>query len=79
MKGTEELKVLKVVETIQRSDTQSIRVMVVEVRGQKKIATQKFWRKNPEDAWMPGKGFHTDFEETQLIGAAFEKALEEIE
>lgn len=75
----EEIQVVSTIETIQRSDTQSIRVMVVQVRGEKKVAIQKYWRKSSEEPWLPGKGFHIDFEETQLVGSALEKALEEIE
>lgn len=59
---------------IEKTATQSIRVLVIEKAGKKAISVQKWWKKEKSSPWREGKGFHLDFEDSQLIREALEKA-----
>ncbi|UXR28896.1 hypothetical protein [Bacillus paranthracis] len=56
------------------SGTQSVRVLLIERDGEKKVSLQKWWRKSTEEPWKEGKGFHFDSEEVQLVSEFLEKA-----
>lgn len=67
-------KVIEEMLNIEKTATQSIRVLVIEKSGKKMISVQKWWKKEENQPWREGKGFHLNFEDSQLIREALEKA-----
>jgi hypothetical protein len=59
---------------IEKSPTQSIKVLVLDKSGNKTVSVQKWWRKDSEDNWLEGKGFHLNLEDSGKIREALEKA-----
>lgn len=72
-------KFIKILTHIELSRTQAIRVGLVDTNpadsnSKLVVAIQKFWRKGDED-WRPGKGFHLDFETSQMVCDSLEQAI----
>jgi hypothetical protein len=61
---------------IEKSPTQSIRVLVLDKGGKKTVSVQKWWRKDSNDNWLEGKGFHLNMEDSSKIKEALVKAEE---
>jgi hypothetical protein len=61
---------------IEKSPTQSIRVLLLDKGGKKMVSVQKWWRKDSADNWLEGKGFHLNLEDSIQIREALEKAEE---
>lgn len=74
MFSDKETKFVEEVLNIEKTATQSIRVLVIEKSGKKLISVQKWWKKEENQPWREGKGFHLNFEDSQLIREALEKA-----
>lgn len=78
--GSPEMVELETISEDLISDTQKIRYFIVQgSNGEKKMAMQKFWRKSNKDPWLPGKGFHLNYEAVQLAIEALQKGSEIIE
>jgi len=74
MFNDKDTKVLGELLNIEKTSTQSIRVLAIEKSGKKMISVQKWWKKEENQPWKEGKGFHLSFEDSQLIREALEKA-----
>lgn len=73
--NNKDTKVVKELGSLEKeSGTQSVRVLLIERDGEKKVSLQKWWRKSTEEPWKEGKGFHLDSEEVQLVTEFLEKA-----
>lgn len=59
---------------IEKTATQSIRVIIIEKGGNKLISVQKWWKKEESQPWKEGKGFHLNLDDSRLIREALEKA-----
>lgn len=61
------VNVVKVIGEHIKSNTQAIRVILIEKNGKEYISLQKWWRRSTDEPWLEGKGFHLEPEEVELL------------
>lgn len=71
----EAVTLVKVIGEILKSRTQSVKVLLLEKDGKQYVSVQKWWRKDAEEPWMEGKGFHFNPEEGKNIGEFIQEAV----
>lgn len=75
----ENIKLIKIIDDIQRSRTQAVRVCLIEKDGQRLVSLQKWWRENADQPWTEGKGFHLNRQEVERIRNDLDAILSEVD
>lgn len=70
------INVVKVIGEHIKSNTQAIRVILIEKDGKEYISLQKWWRRSTDEPWLEGKGFHLEPEEVELLRNDFNEVLD---
>lgn len=70
------INVVKVIGEHIKSNTQAIRVILIEKNGKEYISLQKWWRRSTDEPWLEGKGFHLEPEEVELLRNDFNEGLD---
>lgn len=70
------INVVKVIGEHIKSNTQAIRVILIEKDGKEYISLQKWWRRSADEPWLEGKGFHLEPEEVELLRNDFNEGLD---
>lgn len=70
------IKIVEVVGERFKSNTQSIKVILIEKDGEKFVSLQKWWRKSSDDPWSEGKGFHLNAEDVEILRDDLNKVLD---
>lgn len=70
------INVVKVIGEHIKSNTQAIRVILIEKNGKEYISLQKWWRRSNDEPWLEGKGFHLEPEEVELLRNYFNEGLD---
>jgi hypothetical protein len=76
--NAEDINLLESIKSLDKSNTQSIKVLLIEKENQKFLSIQKWWRKSKEEPWNEGKGFHLDESETNELKDAIIDACRKI-
>lgn len=71
----EAVEVLSVIGELGRTQTQSIKLVLISKDGEKYLSLQKWWRKASTDPWIESKGFHLPKEEVVDLSGLLGKAL----
>lgn len=74
--NSEGIKVLEVLESLDKSGTQSIKAIIIQKDSKKFLSLQKWWRKTTEEDWNEGKGFHLENEDLVLLKDSFLEAID---
>ncbi|QKE56463.1 hypothetical protein [Bacillus phage YungSlug] len=71
------VNLIGVMADVMKSRTQSIKVVAIEKDNKPYVSCQKWWRKDPEQPWLEGKGFHLSEEEAKSVVEGLQKSLNE--
>lgn len=70
----ENIQLIEIVADREISSTQSIKTLIIEKKGKRYIAFQKWWRESNNQPWREGKGFHIESSEVDDIITSLERA-----
>lgn len=63
----EGVKFVEELGSVESSDTQSIKLVKIEKEGEELYSFQKWWKKDPDDGWIIGKGFRLSEEQLNQL------------
>lgn len=72
----ETVTLIEVLGEILKSRTQSIKVILIEKDNEKFVSIQKWWRRDAEEPWNEGKGFHLSLSEAKDVNSYIERLPE---
>lgn len=70
------IKIVEVVGEQIKSNTQSIKVILIEKDGKQFVSVQKWWRKSSDEPWLEGKGFHLNAKDAEILRDDLNKVLD---